>query len=40
MTSRKGVEFKTYDGLKLKGTLFSAGEKKPCVIMTVGVSLL
>ncbi|KAH7016410.1 Alpha/Beta hydrolase protein [Microdochium trichocladiopsis] len=31
------VEFKTYDGLKLQGTLFSAGEKRPCIIMTTGL---
>jgi hypothetical protein len=32
------VEFKTYDGLTLKGTLFPAGDKRPCVIMTASVS--
>ncbi|KAH7036033.1 Alpha/Beta hydrolase protein [Microdochium trichocladiopsis] len=36
MASQRDVEFKTYDGLKLRGTLFPAGEKKPCVIMTAG----
>ncbi|RMZ69310.1 hydrolases of the alpha beta superfamily [Pyrenophora seminiperda CCB06] len=30
------VTFKTYDGLTLTGTLFSAGDKRPCVIMTIG----
>lgn len=32
------VQFPTYDGLKLAGTVYSAGEKRPCIIMTHGVS--
>ncbi|KAL8377933.1 hypothetical protein RB595_008561 [Gaeumannomyces hyphopodioides] len=36
MTTSRDVEFKTYDGLTLKGTLFPAGDKRPCVIMTAG----
>ncbi|KAK2043974.1 alpha/beta-hydrolase [Colletotrichum somersetense] len=36
MASLRDIEFKTYDGLTLKGTLFPAGEKKPCIIMTAG----
>ncbi|SPO01994.1 related to hydrolases of the alpha/beta superfamily [Cephalotrichum gorgonifer] len=37
MSSVRSVEFQTYDGLKLKGTLYGAGEKKkPCIIMTAG----
>ncbi|KAK2024893.1 alpha/beta-hydrolase [Colletotrichum zoysiae] len=36
MASLRGIAFKTYDGLTLKGTLFPAGEKKPCIIMTAG----
>jgi hypothetical protein len=38
MASNREVDIPTYDGLKLKGTLFTAGEKKPCVIMSSGVS--
>jgi len=38
MASSREVDIPTYDGLKLKGTLFTAGEKKPCVIMSSGVS--
>ncbi|KXJ87876.1 Alpha/Beta hydrolase protein [Microdochium bolleyi] len=36
--SVRDVDFKTYDGLKLVGTLYSAGEKRPTVIMTTGFS--
>ncbi|WYZ40891.1 hypothetical protein EsH8_IV_001232 [Colletotrichum jinshuiense] len=36
MASSRDVEFKTYDGIKLRGTLFPAGEKKPCIIMNAG----
>lgn len=39
MASSRDVEFKTYDGIKLRGTLFPAGEKKPCIIMNAGVSI-
>jgi hypothetical protein len=38
MASHKHVDIPTYDGLKLKGTLFSVGQKKPCIIMSSGVS--
>lgn len=38
MSSGKTVEFKAYDGTKLVGDLYSAGEKKPCIIATNGVS--
>lgn len=40
MAAERNVEFKTYDGLTLRGTLFPAGDKKPLVIMTAGVSSL
>lgn len=36
----ENIHFTTYDGVKLVGTLYSAGEKRPCVIMTQGVSIL
>ncbi|GKT95502.1 fermentation-respiration switch protein FrsA [Colletotrichum tofieldiae] len=36
MASSRDIEFKTYDGIKLRGTLFPAGEKKPCIIMNAG----
>ncbi|KAJ1336184.1 quorum-quenching protein AidA [Microdochium nivale] len=32
----RDVTFTTYDGLKLVGTLYPAGEKRPCIIMTAG----
>jgi FixJ family two-component response regulator len=38
MVSHKDVDIPTYDGLKLKGTLFSVGQKMPCIIMSSGVS--
>ncbi|RYC88043.1 hypothetical protein BFJ63_vAg9066 [Fusarium oxysporum f. sp. narcissi] len=38
MASHKDVDIPTYDGLKLKGTLFSVGQKKPCIIMSSGWS--
>lgn len=34
----KEVTFYTFDGIKLGAMLFSAGEKRPCIIMTSGVS--
>ncbi|KAJ9144227.1 Alpha/beta-hydrolase [Pleurostoma richardsiae] len=38
MASSKLVEFKTYDGLTLRGDFHSAGENKPCIIMSNGFS--
>ncbi|KAF5646980.1 uncharacterized protein FTJAE_1811 [Fusarium tjaetaba] len=38
MSSERVVEFKTYDGLKLQGTFYAAGERRPCIIMTTGFS--
>ncbi|TKA64531.1 hypothetical protein B0A49_10085 [Cryomyces minteri] len=38
MAGRKDVEFPTADGLKLRGWLYSAGEKRPCIILTQGLS--
>ncbi|GJC80638.1 polyketide transferase af380 [Colletotrichum liriopes] len=38
MASSRDIEFKTYDGIKLRGTLFPAGEKKPCIIMNAGAA--
>lgn len=35
--SRRDIAFKTNDGLTLKGWLYPAGEKAPCVIMSHGV---
>ncbi|GKT45910.1 polyketide transferase af380 [Colletotrichum spaethianum] len=40
MASSRDVEFKTYDGIKLRGTLFPAGENTPCIIMNSGASVL
>jgi hypothetical protein len=35
--SRRDVTFTTYDGVKLAGTVYSAGEKRPSIVMTQGV---
>jgi hypothetical protein len=35
--NRWDIKFKTKDGLTLKGWLYPAGEKSPCVIMSHGV---
>ncbi|KAJ5603675.1 alpha/beta-hydrolase [Penicillium hordei] len=35
---RQEVHFPTYDGLQLAGTLYNAGEKRPCIIMSNGFS--
>ncbi len=35
--NRREVTFIAYDGVKLAGTVYSAGEKRPTVIMTQGV---
>jgi hypothetical protein len=37
MSSREDVEFKTVDGLTLRGWLFPADKKGPAIIMTPGV---
>jgi hypothetical protein len=34
----RNISFRAYDGVKLAGTLYSAGVKRPCIIMTHGVS--
>lgn len=39
MASMQDVDIPTYDGLKLKGTLYSVGAKKPLIILTSGVSI-
>lgn len=38
MATSKDLRFKTIDGLSLGATLFSVGDKKPCIIMSSGVS--
>jgi hypothetical protein len=38
MPNRKDIEFTTTDGLKLRGWLYSAGEKRPTIILSNGVS--
>ncbi|KPM44519.1 hypothetical protein AK830_g2008 [Neonectria ditissima] len=38
MSSIKDVDIPTYDGLKLRGTLYSVGQQKPCIIMSSGFS--
>ncbi|KAJ9165403.1 Alpha/beta-hydrolase [Coniochaeta hoffmannii] len=38
MAASKPVEFKTYDGLTLRGDFYSVGENKPCIIMSNGFS--
>ncbi|KAF9784886.1 hypothetical protein IL306_006065 [Fusarium sp. DS 682] len=38
MAHVQDVDIPTYDGLKLKGTLYSVGAKKPCIILSSGVS--
>jgi hypothetical protein len=35
--NRRDIAFNTKDGLTLKGWLYPAGEKAPCVIMSHGV---
>lgn len=37
MPSGRIVDIPTYDGMKLKGTVYSAGENRPCVVMASGV---
>jgi hypothetical protein len=37
MTSQQEVEFKTTDGLTLRGRIFAAKERGPAVIMSPGV---
>ncbi|KAG5746354.1 hypothetical protein H9Q72_007610 [Fusarium xylarioides] len=36
MATIRDVDITTYDGLTLKGTFYSVGPKKPCIIMTHG----
>jgi len=38
MANIQDVDIPTYDGIKLRGTLYSAGAKRPCIIMSSGVS--
>ncbi|KAF5627091.1 cutinase transcription factor 1 beta [Fusarium sp. NRRL 52700] len=38
MAAVRDVDITTYDGLTLKGTLYSVGPKKPCIIMSHGFS--
>ena len=38
MANRQNVEFKTMDGITLRGDLYSAGQRGPAVILTPGVS--
>jgi hypothetical protein len=38
MANIQDVDIPTYDGLKLKGTFYSVGAKKPIIILTSGVS--
>lgn len=37
MPSGRIVDIPTYEGVKLKGTVYSAGENRPCVVMASGV---
>ena len=41
MTTSTKVEFKTYDGLTLRGDLYKAPQsgQRPCIIMTNGVCI-
>ncbi|KAF7557090.1 hypothetical protein G7Z17_g900 [Cylindrodendrum hubeiense] len=38
MASTRDVDIPTYDGLKLRGTLYYVGQDKPCIIMSSGWS--
>ncbi|KAF4503015.1 kDa in traX-finO intergenic region [Fusarium agapanthi] len=38
MSAVRDVDITTYDGLKLKGTFYSVGPKKPCIVMSHGFS--
>jgi hypothetical protein len=40
MAKIQDVDIPTYDGLKLKGTFYSVGAKKPCIILSSGVGTL
>lgn len=35
--NRHEVTFTAYDGVKLAGTVYTAGERRPTIIMTQGV---
>ena len=39
MSSKQRVEFKTLDGLTLRGDLYPAETRGPAIILTPGVSL-
>jgi dipeptidyl aminopeptidase/acylaminoacyl peptidase len=36
MASCEDIEFKTFDGLTLRGWFYHAGENSPCIILTHG----
>lgn len=38
MAGQENVQFKTVDGLTLRGLLYPASQKGPAIIMTPGVS--
>ncbi|RFN48882.1 hypothetical protein FIE12Z_6937 [Fusarium flagelliforme] len=38
MANIQDVDIPTYDGIKLRGTLYSVGAKRPCIIMSSGFS--
>jgi hypothetical protein len=38
MAKIQDLDIPTYDGLNLRGTFYSAGAKKPCIILSSGVS--
>lgn len=38
MSNIQDIDIPTYDGVKLRGTFYSAGAKKPCIILSSGVS--
>ncbi|GAQ05324.1 hypothetical protein ALT_2645 [Aspergillus lentulus] len=40
MTSQRDIAIQTFDGLTLRGWFYSAGERRPCVILTHGTGAL
>lgn len=40
MQNRRDVEFRTIDGLTLRGWLYQASDRGPGIVLTPGVSLL
>ncbi|KAF4172382.1 hypothetical protein CNMCM8927_001418 [Aspergillus lentulus] len=40
MTSRRDIAIQTFDGLTLRGWFYSAGDRRPCVILTHGTVAL